>query len=649
MPQGNGSIWGQGESAGQQPKPFWRSGWFWVWLVGLLVLNYLVTDLFYSTSTRVTIPYSTFISELKADHVKDVTIQSNTIDGNLTESVTYGGATASAFRTERPAFYTGEDLQTLLTDHNVTVTATAPGSNQPLLLTLLEYFGPALLLFGLLVYMNRRGGAGGILGTFGQSKAKVYTPESGPRTTFSDVAGIDEAKDDLAEVVDFLKNPDKYRRLGAQIPHGVLLVGQPGTGKTLLARAVAGETNRPFFSLSASEFVEAIVGVGASRVRDLFSQAKAAAPSIIFIDELDAIGRSRSSGAGYGGNDEREQTLNQILTEMDGFTPNQNVVVLAATNRPEVLDSALLRPGRFDRRVTVNPPDRNGRAQILRIHTRNVRLASEVNLDDIAAATTGLVGADLANIVNEAALVAARKDHDAVSRDDFDEAIERSLLGLRRPITLGPDEKRLIAYHESGHALLGLLIPEADPVKKLTIAPRGMSLGVTLSQPLDDRYNYPEGYLRGRITAALGGRAAEQIVYGTVTTGAENDLQQVFQLARSMVVRWGMSPKVGPMNLTEPGDGVAPQSLGPGIASQADEEEQRIVQECYENATRMLKENRNRLDRLAAAAIEKETLDQDEIYAAAGLSKPQNRGRIAPPVPPDGEKRSVDEKLAMPV
>ena len=601
-----------------------------------------------SGPSRVTVPYSTFIEQLNADNVKDITAQGNSIQGDFKKSVSYGGNSGSAFQTERPVF-AGNDLETLLQQHNVTVNA-QPVGGQSALLSLLLSFGPALLLVGGILYLNRRmaaGGAGGLLGAFGRSRAKLYAPEEGTKVTFADVAGIDEAKQDLAEVVDFLKSPEKYQKLGAQIPHGVLLVGPPGTGKTLLARAVAGESNRPFFSLSASEFVEAIVGVGAARVRDLFAQAKAAAPSIIFIDELDAIGRSRASSLNFGANDEREQTLNQILTEMDGFSPNQNVVVLAATNRPEVLDSALLRPGRFDRRVTVSPPDRTGREAILRIHTRNVRLAPEVDLDDIAGATAGFVGADLRNVVNEAALVAARKGHDAVSREDFDEAIERSVLGLRRPITLGADERRLIAYHESGHALLGLLIPEADPVKKVTIVPRGLSLGVTYSQPIDDRYNYPETYLRGRIAAALGGRAAEEIAYGTVTTGAENDLQQVNQVARSMVLRWGMSPKVGPINLVQPGDGATPgEHFSEETKKLLDEEVRRIVDECHREAIRLLTDNRDRLDRLAEAVLKKDTLDEDEIYAATGLTKPARRGVLAPPLPADGVRRNGERAAA---
>src|SRR6202011_352279 len=628
------------------PTPFWRSRGFWIYLLVLLAVNYLITFVFMSGPTRVTVPYTTLIAQVNADNVKDITAQANSIQGDFKKSVTYGSASGTLFQTERPLFAT-DNLEALLQQHNVPISATPPGTGGSPLLNLLLSFGPALLLIGGFLYLSRRataGGPGGILGAFGQSRATLYTPDSGTKITFNDVAGIDEAKQDLAEVVDFLKTPEKYQKLGAQIPHGVLLVGPPGTGKTLLARAVAGEASRPFFSLSASEFVEAIVGVGASRVRDLFAKAKAAAPSIIFIDELDAIGRSRASSATFGANDEREQTLNQILTEMDGFTPNQNVVVLAATNRPEVLDPALLRPGRFDRRVTVSPPDKTGREAILRIHTRNVKVAPGVDLGDIAGATAGFVGADLRNIVNEGALIAARKNEEVVTRADFDDAIERSVLGLRRPIVLSPDDKRLIAYHESGHALMGLLIPGADPVKKLTIVPRGLSLGSTYSQPIDDRYNYPESYLRAQITLALGGRAAEEVVYGAVTTGAESDLQQVNQVARSMVARFGMSPKLGPLNLTQPGDGASStEHFSEETAKILDEEVRRIVDECHRESVRLLTENRDRLDRLAEAVLKKDTLDQDEIYAATGISKPPTaRPVIAPALPANGSSHDGD-------
>jgi cell division protease FtsH len=624
-------------------RPMWQRWSFWAYILVLLVINYLLMTIFSTGPSRVTLPYTTFIEQVDAGNVKSVTTEGNSLRGELNKPVTVGSASGTLFQTERPV-WAQDNLETRLKDKGVPITATPPGSGQSPLLSLLLGFGPVLLLVGAFLYLSRRSaaGPGGILGSFGRSRAKLYTGESEGKTTFADVAGIDEVKADLAEVVDFLKNPEKYQKLGATIPHGVLLVGPPGTGKTLLARAVAGESNRPFFSLSASEFVEAIVGVGASRVRDLFAQAKAAAPSIVFIDELDAIGRSRSSAASLGGNDEREQTLNQILTEMDGFTPNQNVVVLAATNRPEILDPALLRPGRFDRRVAVSAPDRAGRAAILRLHASKVKLAPDVDLDDIAGQTTGFVGADLRNVVNEAALIAARKGEDVVHRQDFTEAIERSVLGLARPIVLGPDERRLIAYHESGHALMGLLIPGSDPVKKLTIVPRGQSLGSTYSQPIDDRYNYPESYLRGRITAALGGRAAEEVAYGTVTTGAESDLQQVNQIARSMVVRWGMSPRLGPINITEPGDGpLNLEHFSQETASILDEEVRRIVDECHQEAIRLLKENRVRLDSLAEAALKHDTLDEQEILAAAGITR-TSKPVIAPPLPPNGSRRESE-------
>src|SRR5438445_4252836 len=418
----------------------------------------------------------------------------------------------------------------------------------PLWLTILLSVGPTLLLVGAFFWLSRRAASagGGLLG-FGRSTARLYEPDR-PKTTFADVADIQEAKEELQEVVDFLRDPARYQRLGGTAPKGVLLVGPPGTGKTLLARAVAGEANVPFFSVSASEFVEMIVGVGASRVRDLFSKARGAAPAIIFIDELDAIGRSRGAAIRTGGNDEQEQTLNQILTEMDGFDSREGVIVLAATNRADVLDPALLRPGRFDRRVMVQAPDRAGRVAILRIHVRNVPLAPDVDLESLAAQTPGFVGADLQNLVNEAALLAARRERDAVTMADFTDSIEKVLLGAERHIMLTPADRERIAYHESGHALLGLLVPGADPVRKVTIVPRGRALGVTVQSPVDERFNYPEDYLRARITGALGGRAAEQLVYSIATTGAENDLEQVTAIARQMVTRWGMSPKVGPLN-----------------------------------------------------------------------------------------------------
>ncbi len=463
-----------------------------------------------------------------------------------------------------------------------------------------------------------------LLGSFGRSRARRYQP-TGDKVTFADVAGIDEAKDELSEIVDFLRNPDKYRRLGGRIPHGVLLSGPPGTGKTLLARAVAGEADVPFFSMSASEFVEAIVGIGASRVRDLFTQAKEAQPSIIFIDELDAIGRSRTSGvAGFsGGNDEREQTLNQILTEMDGFDSSTGVIVIGATNRPDVLDQALLRPGRFDRRVAVQPPDKNGREKILEVHTRHVPLGPDVDLDALAATTPGMVGADLANLVNEAALLAARRNHEQVAEADFTDALEKIVLGAERKVMMTPEDKRRTAYHEGGHAIVGMLTEGADPVRKISIIPRGLALGVTFSAPDADRFNYSEQELRAKIKVALGGRSAEEIVFGDLTTGAESDIEQLTQIARQMVGRWGMSPKVGAIAVL-PRDGSGP--LLPGAADVSDEtqrlvdeEVRRLVTGAHEEVLALLGENRARLDSLAQALLEHETLDQADAYEAAGI------------------------------
>ena len=459
------------------------------------------------------------------------------------------------------------------------------------------------------------------LGAFSRSKARRV--EGGEtRITFTDVAGIDEAKAELTEIVDFLKNPERYQKLGGRIPRGVLLSGQPGTGKTLLAKAVAGEAGVPFFSISASEFVEAIVGIGASRVRDLFKTAKESSPAIIFIDELDAIGRSRSQGVGFGGgNDEREQTLNQILTEMDGFESNVAVIVLGATNRPEILDQALLRPGRFDRRVVVPPPDKEGRRKILEVHTRSLPLADDVHLDRIASTTPGMVGADLANLANEAALTAARRNHEKVEFADFTDALEKIVLGAPRGTVLSDQDRRRVAYHEAGHAIVGMLTPGADPVRKVSIIPRGMALGVTLSAPDLDKANYEEGYLLTKIKVALGGRVAEEIVYGTITTGAESDIEQLTGIARAMVGRWGMSRVLGPIAVL-PSEARGPMLPGAAEVSQEtqrliDQEVQRIVEENHAQVTALLTEHRDKLESLVAALLEQETVDQDAAYAAA--------------------------------
>jgi len=623
------------------PKPdLWapmRTPRFWIMLAILFAANLILSNLLFSSGQpqTVTIPYNVFLQQITDNNVVSITSTADTIVGTTRKAVSEspGGASSTKFQTQRPQF-ANDDLLTLLQNHNVTINASDPNPPTPLWLTLLADFGPTLLIVLGVLYLMRRAaaqGAGGILGSFGQSQARLYDAER-PSVSFDDVAGIDEVKAELLEVVDFLRQPQKYQRLGGTVPKGVLLIGAPGTGKTLLARAVAGEAKVPFFSVAASEFVEAIVGVGASRVRDLFKKARAAAPAIIFIDELDAIGRSRAAALRLGGgSDEQEQTLNQILTEMDGFDAREGVIVVSATNRADVLDPALLRPGRFDRRISVQPPDRRGRAAILRIHTRSVPLAKDVNLDDVAAQTPGLVGADLRNIVNEAALGAARKGEQSVGQADFFEAIEKTLLGTERKLMLSQLDRERIAYHESGHALLGLLVPGADPVKKVTIIPRGQALGVTLQSPVDDRFNYGEDYLRARMVGALGGRAAEQLIYGIVTTGAENDLQQVTRIAHEMVVRWGMSPKVGPLNYGDP-DSAIPQQrpYGEATAQLIDDEMRRIADECLAEAERLLSDHRSQLDALAKALLRDDSLDEAEILKVTGVTAPANRQEAVP-------------------
>ena len=604
-----------------------RIGWWAAWIVALLAINYWTASRATQAQSRVRVPYSPFfLKQVSAGHVASITSKGTAVQGTFTVAESYAGAKATKlFKTEIPAFADTNALSQLLQRKGVVVNAVPLDTGAPWWETLLVGFGPTILLVGLLVWASRRAGSmQNILGSFGRSSARRYQP-GGDKVTFADVAGIDEAKEELSEVVDFLRKPESYRKLGARIPHGVLLSGPPGTGKTLLARAVAGEANVPFFSMAASEFVEAIVGVGASRVRDLFAQAKASAPAIVFIDELDAVGRSRTSGAaGFsGGNDEREQTLNQILTEMDGFDSSTGVIVIGATNRPDVLDQALLRPGRFDRRVAVQPPDRNGREAILRVHARGVPLAPDVDLGALASTTPGMVGADLANLVNEAALLAARRGHEQVQEADFTDSLEKIVLGAERKVMMTDAEKRRTAYHEGGHAIVGMLTEGADPVRKISIIPRGLALGVTFSAPDADRFNYSEQELRAKIKVALGGRAAEEVVFGDLTTGAESDIQQLTQIARQMVGRWGMSQAVGTISVL-PQDGRGP--LLPGVAEVSeetqrlvDEEVRRLVAAAHEEVVALLEENRTQLDSLAQALLEHETLDQADAYAAAGL------------------------------
>ncbi len=619
---------------------------FLYFVLGLLALNILFAQLLAPTAERVEVPYTFFRQQVSQGNVAEVNARGDVIQGRFERETGFEAQEAAElFQTVRPTFAADDALLQLLIREGVQVNASPIDEGRSLVADFLLFFGPTLLLVGLFWYFARRaaaaGGAGGLSG-LGRSRARRYEANE-QRVTFNDVAGIDEAEEELIEVVDFLKNADKYRKLGAAIPKGVLLSGPPGTGKTLLARAVAGEADVPFFSMSASEFIEMVVGVGASRVRDLFEQAKKVAPAIIFIDELDAIGRARGGGGGgLGGHDEREQTLNQILTEMDGFTGSEGVIVLAATNRPEILDPALLRPGRFDRRMTVNPPDKDGRRKILQVHTRSVPLAEEVDLDGLAAGTPGMVGADLRNLVNEAALTAARRDHQRVAPHDFTDALERIILGAERRITISPEERERTAYHESGHAVLGMLEPGADPVRKVSIVPRGRALGVTFQAPESDRYGYDARYLRGRIVGALGGRAAEEIIYGDVTTGAESDLEQVTRIARQMVGRWGMSERIGLVSVLPGPNEESPlfPGMGPGGVSDetrelVDEEVRRIVSECYERARTMLLANRERLEGLAQTLLERETLDEADAYRSAGFER-------KPPQAEVGDDRALD-------
>ncbi len=567
--------------------------------------------------------YSAFYQQVQVGNVKDATFQGQDVTGDFKNAVSLTDATGNpvlATQYHLTQFPNGDpNLITLLNQYHVQFQVKpVPGNNG--FLVLLLNFLPFIVVFGVIFFLSRRATQSQQnIFSFGKTRAKVVLGDR-PSTTFADVAGVNEAKDDLVEVVEFLKTPEKFQRLGGKIPRGVLLVGPPGTGKTLLARAVAGEAAVPFFSMSGSEFVEVLVGVGASRVRDLFDQAKKAAPSIIFIDEIDAVGRQR--GTSINSNDEREQTLNQLLVEMDGFDTHQAVVVIAATNRPDGLDKALLRPGRFDRGVVVERPDWNGRLAILKIHTRGVPLAKDVDLITIARATPGMVGADLANLVNESALLAARRNLVAVTQHCFDDALDKILIGAERPLILSEADLNVVAYHESGHALTGLLQEEIDPVTKVTIVPRGQALGVTQYTPLDDRYNYSKEYLEAQLVTALGGRAAEQVAIGHITTGAENDLQRVTAIARQMVTRWGMSERLGTISFSEREDPFAGTVLATGSREYSeqtaiiiDEEVNRLVKWAYDRAVSLLTSHRQTLDGIARALRLHETLDAKQLRA----------------------------------
>ncbi|HEU5430729.1 MAG TPA: ATP-dependent zinc metalloprotease FtsH, partial [Thermomicrobiales bacterium] len=612
------------------------------WVIGavfLALVAYQLWSMFepQRDGDRIPVPYSVVATQIESGNVSDVTLTDTRIDANLKQAVNWDrqtNAIVTAAPTTSPSIVRTEHLRATLPpvdnpqllaqlqQHGVTVNAES--DNGSLLSTIFVTLLPFLLIIGLIFFMGRQMSRGqqNVFG-FGRSRARQHDPER-PQVTFADVAGEEEAKRELTEVVDFLRNPAKYHQLGARLPRGILLVGPPGTGKTLTARAVAGEAGVPFFSVSASEFVEMFVGVGASRVRDLFDKAKQNAPAIIFVDELDAVGRQRFAGLG-GSNDEREQTLNQLLVEMDGFETNQEVIVMAATNRPDVLDPALLRPGRFDRQVTVGLPDRQGREAILNIHSRGLPLAPDVDTASIAKGTTGFSGADLANLVNEAALTAARRNRKEITASDFEEALDKILLGTTRTGLMNPKEREVVAYHEAGHALVAHFTPGADPLRKVSIVPRGRALGVTVQMPEEDRHNYSRTYLLGRLAMLLGGRGAEVVVYDEVTTGAENDLKEATNLARRMVGLWGMSEDVGPVYL---GTGeehvflgreiVQDKAFSDATAQRLDLAVREMVETALQTAIGLNTRYRPKLDALVAALLERETLDAREVVAIFG-------------------------------
>jgi cell division protease FtsH len=636
---------------GDDDKPRRPRWWKWVaWIVGgYLVLFLLTTMQDQLSGSEQTIAYTDFTAQVQKQNVAEIFSRGDTIEGRLKQAAEVpgkSGSTYTKFTTERPTF-ANDNLYGDLQKGGATVRATPVVQQRGVVWNLLISLGPFILIAAFYFWLFRRsraggglgGGLGGLLG--GGQQKKPVDPTT-VRVTFADVAGIDEVEAEIEEVVDYLKHPEKYRRLGARAPKGVLLAGAPGTGKTLLARATAGEAGVPFFSASASEFIEMIVGVGASRVRELFGEARKVAPAIIFIDEIDTIGRARGGARSVGGHDEGEQTLNQILTEMDGFSGTEGVVVLAATNRADVLDPALLRPGRFDRTITVHAPDQPGRAAILKVHARGKPLAPDADLTALSRSTPGMTGADLANLLNEAALAAARQGESQITQRDLTDALEKVQLGTARNVVMPEEERRRTAYHEGGHALLGMIQKGADPVRKVSIIPRGRALGVTLSTPESDRYGYDVEYLRGRIIGALGGLAAEQEVLGVVTTGAESDLETATRIARSMVGRWGMSEAIGPVSVLPAEGDARTAGVSDELLNTVDEEVRRLIEQCYAEARRLLRDHRPQLDSIAAELLEHETLDEPAAYAAAGIARPAHQPAELAPAPAATRDRATD-------
>ena len=627
-PQGGGNGPGGAQGPGGNQGPGNNRRWI-LFLIPLLILLPLITTMFSGAGQQPTISYTEFRNQVSSGNVQEVIISGNRVEGTFSQpSGDAGGGLGGqddTFVTYVPAFG-DQDIMSLLRENNVTIYTRPPQDNMSFLAVLFNLLPLLLLLWiGWSIYRNMRSQGRGIFNV-GENKAKLYDKKESVKTSFDDVAGLEGAKQEVTEIVDYLKNPDAYTDIGAETPRGILLVGPPGTGKTLVARAIAGEANVPFYSMSGSDFMEMFVGVGASRVRNLFKDAKAKSPSIIFIDELDSIGRHRGAGVG-GGHDEREQTLNQLLSELDGFEPNESTIVLAATNRPDILDPALLRPGRFDRRVVINLPMVKDREAILRVHAKKRPLGDDVDLERVAQSTPGFSGADLENLLNEASIVAARQKKKVVNMDDVDEARDKVLLGLeRRGITMSDEEKKIVSYHESGHALTAAFMPNTDPIYKVTIIPRDKAMGVTQQLPKGERYLYSKKYLNDRLVVMLGGRAAEELIFGDVTTGAENDFREATKLARRMVSDWGMS-KLGP--LASSGDQrnvFLGEELSRGrefsehTAQEVDAEIKRILNEAYDRSLETLKEHRKVLDNLAGTLLEKEDIEGAEVMELLGLS-----------------------------
>lgn len=625
----------------KKPSKSYRSLLFWV---GLGIIMIILWSLLQSQATvKKEVDFSDFIIDVEENKVSEVTIAGNQINGKYVDG--------TPFKTITPAQY--DDLVNILREHKVVI-AVKDTSRSPWFSYLFTWFPILLLIFFWVFFMRQMQSGGNKALSFGKSRAKLFSGTQ-KNITFKDVAGVEEAKEELQEIIGFLKDPKKFQKLGGRIPKGVILIGAPGTGKTLLARAVAGEADVPFFSISGSDFVEMFVGVGASRVRDLFEQGKKQAPCLIFIDEIDAVGRQRGAGLG-GGHDEREQTLNQLLVEMDGFDSNEGVILIAATNRPDILDTALLRPGRFDRRIVVNMPDVKGREDILKVHVKNIPLSKDVDLQVLARSTPGFSGADLSNVVNEAALVAARKTQDNVTMKDFESAKDKVLMGVeRKSMIISDEEKRSTSYHEAGHALVASLLPEADPIHKVTIIPRGLALGTTQQLPLDDRYTYSKDHLEAQLSVLMAGRVSEELFLNKTTTGAANDFEKATEIARKMVCQWGMSD-LGPLTFGERDDLIflgkelaMHKNFSEKTAEMIDAEVKKIVTRNYDRTKELLEKNRNKLLMVAKALLEKEVLTSDELEAVIKGKKLAKSKKAPPPSGANKEKTKKESKKIQPI